>query len=79
MHDTMDGRHLADEIRHAETMPWFPHRPQGQRRVDVHPNTIRALLKSRLIEEQSAETITGPVRTMHLTERGKDLLATIAL
>jgi hypothetical protein len=47
MHDSMDGRHIGDEIRLAETMLWFPHRLQGQRRVDVHTNTIRALLKSK--------------------------------
>jgi hypothetical protein len=26
-HDSMDGRHLGDEIRMKETMLWFPHRP----------------------------------------------------
>jgi hypothetical protein len=76
-HDSMDGRHLGDEIRRKETMLWFPHRPYGARRVDVHPKTIRALMQSGLIREQPPETITGPVRTMHLTERGKSIQAAL--
>ena len=29
IHDSMDGRHLGDEIRERETMLWFPHRPSA--------------------------------------------------
>lgn len=39
----MDGRHLGDEIRERETLLWFPHRPYGERRVNVRANTIHSL------------------------------------
>jgi hypothetical protein len=44
-------------------------------RVNVHAQTIRSLMQAGLIREQPPETITGPVRTMHLTERGKSIHA----
>ena len=63
-HDSMDGRHLGDEIRMKETMLWFPHRPKGERRVNVYANTIRALMRAGLIREQPPETITGSELSM---------------
>jgi hypothetical protein len=74
IHDSMDGRHLGDEIRERETMLWFPHRPYGARRVNVRANTIHSLMRAGLIREQDPGTITGPVRTMHLTEQGRAAL-----
>jgi hypothetical protein len=62
MHDSMDGRHLGDEIRERETMLWFSQRPYGERRVNVRANTIHSLMRAGLIREQETE-ITGAVRT----------------
>jgi hypothetical protein len=69
----MDGQHLGDEIRERETMLWFSQRPYGERRVNVRANTIHSLMRAGLIREQETE-ITGAVRTMHLTERGRAAL-----